>query len=441
MKTNQYFSTVAVATVLLVCASAPLGCAGSRSATRSGLEREALPEGGTLAIAPVQGEWHIRKADAIAQDLNLEPEQPHEPVLLSMLSDALYEVTMLDTVAWTTFEQEPSWKPFKFESTTERNMVEWVEMDVPADSGCAFLGRARPDYVLFMKDARVSRVKRLGPVQVAASAQYLFWDCATGAPVWFGQASDDVAEPAADSALWYSRLMENIAEEMVEKSPFQPRSGNVRKRHFVDPAYEGQHFTEGTLVIAPLASPPQIGNAEDVTDYLGPGDPRQAYADFLVPTLQKALEAATAVSSVEVLAYADAPRLEARSLELHKGRRMRVPLPEDGQRVRFEKGEADFVLFLDDVHTGRENQMSGPRMVFSGSGGPPMMVGGGASRSLVQALNYALWDNRAGKLICYGQKSAEKGFNFGISERTWRRGVEKIADEIVHHTPLEPQRD
>jgi hypothetical protein len=251
-------------------------------------------------------------------------------------------------------------------------------------------------------------------------------------------------------------------------------------RVVVMPEYAEQKGDGKTLVVAPFEA--IILNRGDVTDDLGPGDPEKVYLSWARRSLAAGLKKNSSFSDIVVDSSVVAqphPSLEKmkeligrhgfkrdgftglldpalydegsapigapggktanlpiRTLPLEKSS-IEIPLPPDGVRVEYASTMADLVLFLDELTVSRDPGKIGDIRWVPGPPGTPgnYSYSGGSSTALIQEVNFAIWDNKIGKLIAYGKASSRTTVIVAMRRNTWKQGLEALAKSILNQTP------
>jgi hypothetical protein len=197
----------------------------------------------------------------------------------------------------------------------------------------------------------------------------------------------------------------------------------------VSHALSGPPPSQLQFAIAPLLEA-KIKNRSDVEDDIGKGEPSQVFARFLHARLPDQLVAAgngsLSAAKGEAI-YARAFPLEQRKLRAPRGRfrrdkRVAMRLPIDGTRISFKALTADLVLFFEDFTVRR--------------GSSPGILDGPNGITVRYDSKFAIWDNRDGRVFCFGYADGEDEIIVRMQKESWEKAMKKLADSIVEECSL-----
>ncbi|MBI2419584.1 MAG: hypothetical protein HYV28_17110 [Ignavibacteriales bacterium] len=141
---------------------------------------------------------------------------------------------------------------------------------------------------------------------------------------------------------------------------------------------------------------------------------------------------------VQLLQADSTLKLTNRVLPINEKISLAVDLPPEGELIKDVPAAADFFLFLQKIVVGRDERSTG---IWTGGGfsGGKYSAGtysGGKSSSLQVNLKYALWDNRFGKVIAYGNLPLEAPFLFVMTKSDWVAIVKGMKAGILKNSPF-----
>jgi hypothetical protein len=108
---------------------------------------------------------------------------------------------------------------------------------------------------------------------------------------------------------------------------------------------------------------------------------------------------------------------------------MKIFLPQDGSLFSSDSIKSGYVLFIDNLHINKTGGISGAWI-----GGNYV---GGASPSLYQILNFALWDNEKGKVISYGKTDSYSDIYSNVNKKNWASAIKGIVDNILSYSSFQ----
>ncbi len=205
----------------------------------------------------------------------------------------------------------------------------------------------------------------------------------------------------------------------------------------VMPEYKGKPFKKSNFAIAPFSKNPVINNKDDVKDDLGKGDPVQVFVSFLRENLPINLkELSTRKEVIKEIRYVPYEGtlnsmeyvldLEKRKIPLFgKKEQIRINLPVKGQKVKFTRFDADFILFLESFSVSRVSERD--------------WQGDPAGKYLVYQTNFAIWENSLLQIHSYGrvESRAKLGYLGEImTKKTWENATKKLAELILDESGL-----
>jgi hypothetical protein len=168
-------------------------------------------------------------------------------------------------------------------------------------------------------------------------------------------------------------------------------------RNVALPGYDKKKISGKTLVIAPYSNRPSIDYSGNVKPEFGKGNKDTLIYCHFSETFPRCIEKYSSFSSVRHDAFTSQLELVKR-LYMFGSDSVFLLLPKDGSFVSTKNGNADFVLFMQDITLGTSTCYvpGGGSMVMMNGGGGMTMVGrggGSSSGNLGYSANYTFWDN------------------------------------------------
>lgn len=225
----------------------------------------------------------------------------------------------------------------------------------------------------------------------------------------------------------------------------------------VMPDYADTDLSEQSLAIHVSPGDFTIHNLRDVTRYMGIGIPIDRYWSFFAEEFPKSIKNQSTFRTVQFSTDVDSLALVTRSLALESDALLLIDLPRNDQVISIGVESPDFVLFLrefsifrraadagrpvlrpeipdepDDVPGNRrprttrdpENeQVPESEIWFTGMKFP----------KIINQCIYALWDNRSGRIVSYGEISVGAG---GGKDSPWEPNLDAIAQKILQESPF-----
>jgi hypothetical protein len=113
-----------------------------------------------------------------------------------------------------------------------------------------------------------------------------------------------------------------------------------------------------------------------------------------------------------------------------------IRLPEDGQRVGFDSGVVEYVLFLGRVDTQWEQRRRPASTEFVPGAYAPVRVPGSTVEVAEFSGVFAIWDNVNGRVLSYGHMSADVGTPRIEDATSWDLAAGQWARQVLDRTPL-----
>lgn len=196
---------------------------------------------------------------------------------------------------------------------------------------------------------------------------------------------------------------------------------------FVENDYAGSILDGRTLAVATVL--PTLLNPEDVTTNLGEGSPMQVFLDFFNIEFVKAMRVSSTFREIVFTGQNSSVPLHWQSATLDDGQHLRLMLPPEDSVIAFDSLQTDFVLLIGRLTIRRHE----PEPAYDVARG----VTGGSSGSLSHAMDYAIWDNRKGKMVSHGRILAETPVSvFKLTRWNWESCVSLLAQRLVEGTPF-----
>jgi hypothetical protein len=219
------------------------------------------------------------------------------------------------------------------------------------------------------------------------------------------------------------------------------------QKQFVTKEYNGKAIRNASLIVkAPAPFQVFIDNADDVADDLGEGDEGVVYLQLLQTQIIKALKGQSTFSKITYKQALKSGEYKPRAFSFAKNSLMLINMPTDGEKILFDKDSADYVLLLDSIHYCRDCGNLSDRIVFraertikwSDPNAPTMTFPGGMfeKRNYLYSLYFALWDNKAGRLVSYGIVEGEISTTFGMTKSKWESSIDEIVEQIIQKSPF-----
>lgn len=201
---------------------------------------------------------------------------------------------------------------------------------------------------------------------------------------------------------------------------------------FISPEYEGKHFKGGTLaIVKPTGDALYIENADDVADDLGKGKATEIYTAFFDSQIVRSVRMYSAFKKVAVDTPKNMAEFERTTFTIGTDKTMEVALPAEGKPAVFDN-MYDYALIIGRLNIHRFAGQAGMYMPGPNGGS----FSGGKPAALVHNVTYAIWDNKAGKVVCYGQFASEASLIFAMTRNTWEGGISGLAHTILTKSPF-----
>jgi hypothetical protein len=201
---------------------------------------------------------------------------------------------------------------------------------------------------------------------------------------------------------------------------------------FVSPEYAGKKLQGGRLaIVKPTSDALYIENADDVVDDLGKGNATEIYSAFLDSQVVQSIRMYGAFKKVRVAEPRNRTEFERTTFTIGTDKTMEISLPAEGKPAAFDS-TFDFALIIGRLNVSRFAGQAG--MYMPGPNG--VSFSGGSPAALVHDVTYAIWDNKAGKVVCYGQFSSQATIIFAMTRNTWENGILGFTQTILSKSPF-----
>ena len=213
-----------------------------------------------------------------------------------------------------------------------------------------------------------------------------------------------------------------------------------------NPKSDNADFSSKTMVLWPFVSRDLlIYNTDDVVDDFGKTDNRESHAivrDSCFSVMQE--EIVKNEKSIKVCKISTTAPLI--SLNPNACFTIICMVGKDSMLLPFSipkrdsiQFKPDVILILNKISFSRFSGSAGSPGIFvtTGMAGSSFMPGmGGSPPSLNSTFNYLLWSYTDSEAICYGQTTAETGFLFAMTHKTWITHFKNIAHSLFSKTPF-----
>ncbi|MDJ0831767.1 MAG: hypothetical protein QNI92_18080 [Desulfobacterales bacterium] len=190
---------------------------------------------------------------------------------------------------------------------------------------------------------------------------------------------------------------------------------------YIAPEYREQTILDKTLVVAPLPadllSPKE---AKLLSRQLQTRNPRQTFLAMWIDNFPRVLQQKSTFSRVISDHYKEEPNLRPRTITLGKKSQITLSVPSNGDKILFNRTQADFVLVLPRI------RVSSTRLYGESGQFTDLYLG--------YLAHWFIWDNNAGRLASCGIIDI---FDPANTENQLFQTVKDIATAIIERGPFE----
>jgi hypothetical protein len=190
--------------------------------------------------------------------------------------------------------------------------------------------------------------------------------------------------------------------------------------------YEDLKVDDTDLVIVKLFDKPIIKNAEDINDALGEGNAEDLYLSYFNSQFPQCVKNFGSFNKVFYMKDISKVTFKERILEFNLNESIGMMLPIDGTTISNNNIIADYILFVDSLKS----------ITSSGQVNVIGTIATSSFPSIIQNLNFLIWDNRSGQVVSYGKIQEDHEFGGKVYKEYLDTILSSITKNIIKCSPF-----